>query len=647
MAPPANDPWVHRALETLGIDRFALIVFDSALPRDDAWDVGTGSPYSNLGRDVLALARTLGFNGIQLGPQGAVSRDFPSPYDGTAFSRNPLSIALETLEDALDAPGGPLLGADEVESVLRARPSDAERRVHHAFAYDAQSTLLATAAMHLARRATTTSGAPLLKRFRAWSQRNADWLVADGLYEVLCELNGVGDFERFRTDGERRHDRGLWRVDFRDAASPPGGATSATSILGRPLPPERRERVETLRRRHADALEQYAWIQFIAHEQHRVLHHWAAERGLELYGDLQVGHSRRDFWHFLGVFLEHYRLGAPPSRTNPEGQPWGQPVFDPELYLHGGQPGPVLRLLARRAEKLFAEYDRVRVDHPHGLVCPWVYRCNTPDDHAAVRSGARLFSSPDLDDHPELARHALVDASQIDRELPRHDDHSVRFVTPEQTSRFSACFDLLAGRAKARGGVDRLVCEVLSTQPTELQAVRRRHGLGRFRVTTKAKLDDATDVYRTENAEPEDWMLLGNHDTAPIWKLVEDWQRTGEAARQADYLATRLSPKGRDPAGFRRALAGDPSELAHAKLAELLTGRARNVLVSFSDLLGFVEPFNVPGSVSESNWAQRIGRNFRQEYGDLVAQGRALDVKRALRLALGAVAPESELLRGS
>src|SRR5690606_40926753 len=54
--------------------------------------------------------------------------------------------------------------------------------------------------------------------------------------------------------------------------------------------------------------------------------------GLALYGDLQVGYSDADTWRHMGVFLRGYLLGAPPSRTNPEGQPWGYPVLDPAQY---------------------------------------------------------------------------------------------------------------------------------------------------------------------------------------------------------------------------------------------------------------------------------------------------------------------------
>ena len=72
--------------------------------------------------------------------------------------------------------------------------------------------------------------------------------------------------------------------------------------------------------------------------------------------------------------------------------------------------GPVQHFVAARIDKLLDEFDGVRIDHPHGLVCPWVYRTDIPDAYTAVQTGARLFSSPDVPEHPALARFAITAA---------------------------------------------------------------------------------------------------------------------------------------------------------------------------------------------------------------------------------------------
>ena len=110
-----------------------------------------------------------------------------------------------------------------------------------------------------------------------------------------------------------------------------------------------------------------------------------------------------------------YVMGAPPSRTNPEGQPWNYPVLDPRRYYVTGstgslEAGPAVRFFQQIMEKLVEEFDGLRVDHPHGLICPWVYKADQADPFHAVQNGARLFSSPLVTDHPALVKFAIVTA---------------------------------------------------------------------------------------------------------------------------------------------------------------------------------------------------------------------------------------------
>jgi 4-alpha-glucanotransferase len=185
---------------------------------------------------------------------------------------------------------------------------------------------------------------------------------------------------------------------------------------------------------------------------------------------------------------------------------------------------------------------------------------------------------------------------------------------------------------------------VLSTQPYELGCVLGRYGLGRFRVTQKADLSNPDDVYRSENARPEDWVLLGNHDTPTIWQRAAEWRASGELTRQASYLASRLAPNPARRDALLARFSRHPSELVHAKLADLLVCDARNVMIAFTDLFGFTEPYNVPGTISDDNWSARLPRDYEAEYRAAVRRGAALSLPVALRLALEAKHPDSELL---
>jgi 4-alpha-glucanotransferase len=318
-------------------------------------------------------------------------------------------------------------------------------------------------------------------------------------------------------------------------------------------------------------------------------------------------------------------MGAPPSRTTPDGQPWNYALLAPDQIDASRPEGDgALRLLLARVDKMFDEYDAIRIDHPHGLVCPWVYRAGQANALFAVQHGARLHSSPDLPDHPRLARFAIAGPEQLRRTVPRFADDWVGNLRPEQIDRYAIFFDAMVASARAHGrAAQALVCEVLSTLPRPLKAVLDRHGLGRFRVVQKANLVDASDVYRPENARPEDWIMLGNHDTQPIWNVVRVWGRTDKRDRWSSHLAARLGLDGKD-------LAQRPGLLIHAIFADMLASKAENVYVFFTDLLGFDRAYNVPGTVNEDNWSLRLGPEFERDYRARLARDEALNLPKAL-----------------
>ncbi len=332
------------ALVRLQKRRLALAIHDASFPADADENVGRGSPYDRGALRFLERMRTLGFNAIQLGPQGQTSRDNRSPYDSTAFSRSWMSIAL-----------GPLVERGWLpRETLDSAVEHAQGDTPHANVYDEIRAALET----VYRRASSEVASELAE----YRSRHRSWLEPDGLYDAIESLQGG------------RH--------WRDWPEPLQRC--------RPMP------------EHELAVDRWALWQMIAEAQHRALFDACRRIGLALFGDLQVGWAARDVWRARALFLEPWRMGAPPSRTNPEGQAWGYPVLDPDRYDEGG-----LALLTSRIERMSWAYDAIRIDHPHGLVCPWVYT----DD---VVAGGRLFGSPE---RPDLAHHAITRIDQLDLEV--------------------------------------------------------------------------------------------------------------------------------------------------------------------------------------------------------------------------------------
>jgi 4-alpha-glucanotransferase len=482
----------------LGIDRLVLEIHDASFPADPDEDVGRGSPYSRGGRRFLAWLRTLGFDGVQLGPQGQTSQGNASPYDARLFGRDFLSLPLGALVER------GLLAEATLARLVAARPGDG-RRVEHL------------------------------------------------------------------------------------------GAWTATE-----------QALDEAHRAAGGALDREGLAQLILGDEHRRLRETA---GLRLYGDLQIGMAPDDALAFRSLFLPGMCLGAPPSRTNPDGQPWGYPVYDPRRRRE------VIAFLRARARGLAADFDGIRIDHPHGLVCPWVHAQGTD-----VALGGRLHESPDV---PDLAPFAIARMDQLDLGVPRHADGRVRALDDAQVARYAELLDVVIEEAGAE-----VVCEVLSTLPYPLARVMERHGLGRFRVTQKLALEDPADVYRIENAAPADWIMAGNHDTPPLWRLAPAWPR----AAWGRYLAGLLVPAAERQA-LEARIAAEPGELVHALFAAMFASAARNVLVFFPDLLGLTEVYNVPGTVNDDNWKLRVPPDYEARHREAAARGLALDVERALAMA--------------
>ncbi len=561
---------IRAALRRLGIDRLVLSIHQASFPAGDD-DVGHGTPYSRAGAGLLASAAELGFTGVALGPAGITSRDNPSPYDATALPRNPLHLALGPLV----AQG--LLDERALAAAVAGRPGTSDR-VAYAYAWPTQRALLGAA---VARAAAD----PGLAGRRAGFAARTPWLAEEAHYEAIAAAAGHDDWRR-------------WPAD------PPADAAAAARF----------------------ELEQL-WLA----EQHAQTRETAHGLGLALYADLAIGLSHRDRYLRRALLLPGYVMGAPPSRTNPDGQAWGYPVLEPGA-LGSGAARDFVRM---RLDGVLADHDGVRLDHPHGWVCPWVYRTDDPDPGHAVRAGARLHESPDLDDHPGLAAHACVRPEQLDRTRPRHDDAWVRALEPAQIDRYAVGFDLVVERARAHGVAPAdLMIEVLSTCPRPLAAMLARHQLGRFRVTQKAVVDDPTDGYRGDRASPADWIMVGNHDTPPLSLMLDRWASGPELARRATYLTGRLAPEA--PAPLAARLATDRQAMSEAVLAELFLGPARHVLVFWVDLLGSRFIYNQPGVIDGDNWSLRAPVDLAAAHAAAVRRGEAPDLGCALALALAA-----------
>lgn len=610
-----NSSDIKAALSLLGIERFALAIHDQSFPSIAEEETGRGSPYSQGALKFFRFLSDLGFNAVQFGPQGRSSRDNPSPYDSTLFSKNELSISLWALSH--DDRWHRLLPKDVLAGIASGAQklvAEGRDRTSYHYAWDQQHAALNAAFKSYVQRREKLP--ELSARFENWKQAHHWWLHRDGLYQAFTDQNGTDDWRRWSEENQE---------------------------LLRASPDERKQLDDSITSKYAQEIESFSFEQFASHEQHGQLRAAAKQLGIRLYGDLQIGFSHRDWLVLSPLLMPGYLLGAPPSRTNPDGQPWGYPVLNPDLYFDIAADGtktegPALRWFRQRIDKMLVDFDGIRIDHPHGLVCPWVYRSSDADPLHAVQNGARLFESPDIAEHPELARLAIAQRADLnaDPTVPRYADNWVVQLSEQQVARYATMIGLIRSRMSGAGfNPDDLICEVLSSSPYPLIRVLQSFQLGRFRVTQKAQPKNPSDIYRSDAAAPADWIMVGTHDTKPLWLVVEEWS-TSEREAWAAYLAGRLQPDLSARAAFAERLVDDQRALSEAMLADLFVGPAKNVSVFFADLLGEKQIYNKPGVVNEDNWMLSVPNDFEHVYRERVGAGKAFNVARALSMALRA-----------
>jgi 4-alpha-glucanotransferase len=128
------------------------------------------------------------------------------------------------------------------------------------------------------------------------------------------------------------------------------------------------------RQQLAEAVENYAFQQFLFARQWCALRRYANQRGIRMIGDLPifVDHNSADVWAHQEFFQLDERgepqvvSGVPPDYFNALGQHWGHPLYRWEVMAARGYPWWTERL-----RTLFEAVDLVRMDHFRGFEAYW------------------------------------------------------------------------------------------------------------------------------------------------------------------------------------------------------------------------------------------------------------------------------------
>jgi 4-alpha-glucanotransferase len=340
---------------------------------------------------------------------------------------------------------------------------------------------------------------------------------------------------------------------------------------------------------HPAEVEFYVYLQWLAHEQLAGAQALTRELGMPigLYGDYAVGAnpSGSETWMDPASFALAAEIGAPPDPLALKGQGWGIPPQDPTAMQQQRLQGFVHLIRAN-----MRYYGALRLDHVMSLFrLWWVPQGCSPTEGAYVHYPLQqLLTALTL----ESARnHCLVVGEdlgivpdEIRQSMPEFGLYHYKVLL----------FEKIDGRFRRP---DEYLKDALATPATHDMPTLRSYWEGRD-----------IELRRRLNLYP----------SAEIENRVAE-----ERARDRERLLAALREQGLNPPQPSTPLEPFTAELAQA--LQLYLARSPTVMVALQieDLLGLVDPVNVPGTHHEyPNWQRKLDADIEEiaARSDIAAQ---------------------------
>jgi 4-alpha-glucanotransferase len=185
-----------------------------------------------------------------------------------------------------------------------------------------------------------------------------------------------GAYEQFRTD------QAHWLEDYALFRALKGRFDDAY-YLEWPAELVRRDpaTLDRVRRELGQRIDQVCFAQFLLYRQGERLKAYAHSKGLGLIGDLPffVSPDSSDVWANPELFLldeqrrPRFLAGVPPDYFSPQGQFWGNPVYNWDALCQSRH-----RWWIDRLRSLLAHVDVIRLDHFRGFAAAWHVPAGAP-----------------------------------------------------------------------------------------------------------------------------------------------------------------------------------------------------------------------------------------------------------------------------
>jgi len=600
---------VQKALKVLGKKNLSMIVHGPSFPDVKAQDVGIGSPNTQGGKEFMLFLSELGFNGVQLGPEGKTKSIDASPYIGTMFSNNPLFIDLYQLTQKDFAE---ILSEQTFDRIVKENPSKTNR-VAYEYIYKSSDSALREAFGNFKTKLQEKNpkATKLNKEFQQFVENNKYWLEKDALYEAIS-VKHSNDYWPMWSD---ELDKNLFNTD------------------GKFSKEEAENRIKELKENFKDEIEYYEFVQFLAFVQKQKTKDYALRNKMKTIADCQVAFSDRDYWANQALFLPGWNLGCPPDVFSDDGQAWGFPVLNPEkIFNQDGSLGEGGKLLKARFQKMFEENPGgVRIDHIIGLIDPFVYKAGMMPK--PEQGASRLYSSPE---HPELGKYSNIREKDLNQEVGPDSEKRVLSVDEHQIKDYAAVLEkIVIAAAKEKGiGKESIICEDLGTITAPVLAVMQQLELSGIRMTQFVDPEVADHPYRIKHTQPQHWAMIGSHDNQPLMSWVDELFNENKVDLHAENLASDL--KESHVHEYQKELMQNPQKFVTAKFAELFASPAENIQIFFADFFGTRERYNMPGTSGSENWSLRIPNDYICYYEEQLAKHEAMNIPEVLITAIEA-----------
>jgi 4-alpha-glucanotransferase len=334
--------------------------------------------------------------------------------------------------------------------------------------------------------------------------------------------------------------------------------------------------VQQFAKQHADEVNYWCYLQFIAEEQLDALNYLADSLGMKigLYRDLAVGADRggAEVWSHRENFCLEASIGAPPDALGPTGQNWGLPPLDPIKLKEDGYEA-FITLLRNNMKSCGA----LRIDHALALLRLWWCPPGADASYGAYVY-YDLFDMLGLLNLESVRNECMVIAEDLG-------------TVPEEVTRYFPQAELYSNKVfyfeMNQGG-----CTEPQYYPEKALAIVCNHDMP------------------TVNAY---WDLsdLQLRKTLGMFATEEDFIRESDAREHAKYLILDLLQRhGNLPEG----MTVHPSQcqkmtraLNQAIHYQLASTASQIIAVQLEDMMEIKSPVNVPGTSDEyPNWRRKL-----------------------------------------